>query len=189
MQLQLISTYNITYRRYRHRKDPVLTANRSATLTKSWNDHFLHIQIIHTDCNRKNIHNGIHCTHFMEMDLIHRYIMGFFFCLGKNLKNPFSIGFCTICHICMVDNLHDLVKATVFMVMVSVVGMHRFCICMTVSMGFLYMMFMRMGMLMGFQGFMTMLIMMFLMILAVRISIMPIQIFHIMIMILMIMIQ
>ena len=122
----------------------------------------------------------------MEMDLIHRYIMGFCFCLGKNLKNPFSIGFCTICHICMVDNLHDLVKATVFMVMVSVVGMHRFCICMTVSMGFLYMMFMRMGMLMGF---MTMLIMMFLMILAVRISIMPIQIFHIMIMILMIMIQ
>ena len=89
----------------------------------------------------------------------------------------------------MVDNLHDLVKATVFMVMVSVVGMHRFCIYMTVSMGFLYMMFMRMGMLMGFQGFMTMLIMMFLMILAVRISIMPIQIFHIMIMILMIMIQ
>ena len=75
------------------------------------------------------------------------------------------------------------------MVMVSVMGMHRFCIYMTVSMGFLYMMFMRMGMLMGFQGFMTMLIMMFPMILAVRISIMPMQIFHIVIVIFMVLIQ
>ena len=132
-----MSTYNITYRRYRYRKDSVLTANRSATLTKSWNDHFLHIQIIHTDRSRKNIHNGIHCTHFMEMDLIHRYIMGFRFCLGKNLKNSFSIGFCTICHICVVDNLHDLVKATVLVMMVSMPGtpmiMMMFFMIMTVK--------------------------------------------------------
>ena len=38
------------------------------------------------------------------------------------LKNPFSIGFRTVCHIRMVDDLHDLVKATMFMVMVSVAG-------------------------------------------------------------------
>ena len=73
----------------------------------------------------------------MEMDLIHRYIMGFRFCLGKNLKNPFSIGFCTICHICVVDNLHDLVKATVLVMMVSMPGtpmiMMMFFMIMTVK--------------------------------------------------------
>ena len=172
-----MSTYNITYRRYRHRKDSVLTANRSATLTKSWNDHFLHIQIIHTDCNGKNVHNGIHRSYFVKMHHIFRYIMGFRLRMGQNGKDFFRIGSRTVCHICMVNDLHDLIKATVFVVMVTVVGMHRFC---------MYMMFMRMGVLMSFQGFMTMLMMMLLMSMTVRMSM---EIFHIMVVILMFLIQ
>lgn len=87
----------------------------------------------------------------------------------------------------MVDDLHDFIKAAVFVVVMTVVGMHRFCMCMTVYMSFLHTMFMKMGMLIHIQGVMTMFMMMSFM--AVRIPMMSVQIFHIMIVILMFLIK
>ena len=163
----------------------MLATDGSASLAKSRNDHFLHIQIIHTDCNGKNIHNGIHRSYFVKMYHIFRYVMGFRLRMGQDGKDFFRIGSRAVCHICMVNDLHDLIKATVFMMMVPMMGMHCFCMCMTVLVGFLYII-MRMGMLMSFQGFMTMLMMMLLMSMTVRMSM---EIFHIMVVILMFLIQ
>lgn len=87
----------------------------------------------------------------------------------------------------MVDDLHDFIKAAVFVVVMTAVGMHRFCMCMTVYMSFLHTMFMKMGMLIHIQGVMTMFMMMSFM--AVRIPMMSVQIFHIMIVILMFLIK
>ena len=118
-----MGTYNIAYCRNRHRKDSVLTADRSASLAKSRNDHFLHIQIIHTHRYGKNIPDGIHCTYLMEMYLICRYIMGFRLCCGKNSEDFFRIRSGTVCHVCMINDCHDLVESAMLMVMMSVMGM------------------------------------------------------------------
>ena len=68
----------------------MLTADRSASLAKSRNDHFLHIQIIHTHRYGKNIHDGIHCTYLMEMYLICRYIMAFASAAARIVKIFFA---------------------------------------------------------------------------------------------------
>ena len=84
------------------------------------------------------------------------------------------------------NTLYGIIAA-VFVVVMTVVGMHRFCMCMTVYMSFLHTMFMKMGMLIHIQGVMTMFMMMSFM--AVRIPMMSVQIFHIMIVILMFLIK
>ena len=110
----MICLCHIYNSRNRNRDLAVLTADKTCSVIKYRHDHIRDIQIIQADCDRYNVHDGIHCSNLMKMYLFYRNSVGFGLCLCKNLKYLKSCLFCSGCDRRALDDLPDFLHSAVF---------------------------------------------------------------------------
>ena len=120
------------HRRHRHRQDPVLASYGSRTFTQNRNDDLPDPQVVQTDRSSHDIYNGIHRSDLVEMDLIHRDIVGFGFCLCQDLKDPQSQPSGPLRQPPLADDLTDLGHPPV-LVMVMVIAVTVVMVVMVVA--------------------------------------------------------
>ena len=139
--------YDIHDRRHWHRQDPVLAADGPLSFVQFRNYYIRNPQIVQADRSSYNVHDGVHCAHFMKMHLIFRHSMGFRFRLCQNPENLFRRCLRTLRQIRMRYDMQNFRKSSVPMHMAPFVVM-RLCFVMSMPMditaGFLLMMSMGM---------------------------------------------
>ena len=117
---------NIGNCRNRNRKDAMLAAHGSLSLTKKRNDYTIHLQTVHTDRSCNNIHDRIHGSHLMKMHLIFRYIVCLRLRFRQNPENIFCQFFRRIRHITPVNDRENISKSAMFVMMMVMLLMSSF---------------------------------------------------------------
>ena len=132
-QTDSVSSHNIRYRRYRYRKDAMLTMNGSTAFIQYWNDHVINIQIIKADCYGYDIHDRIHSSHLMKVHLLQRGSMSLRLRFSKHCENAKGRLISPRCQVCLCQDLTDLFHTTMS------VRMHMFSTTMRVCMHMFHM--------------------------------------------------
>ena len=119
LQGNVISADNVHHRRYRHGKNAVLAADGPGPLVQGGDNHFGYAEAVEKNSRSNNIHNGVHGSHFMEMDFFQRLAVCLCFRFSDNGKDfpgqcPGGVG-----HICLVDDIQAVGQIPVLMVMMS----------------------------------------------------------------------
>ena len=121
----------------------MLAADGPLSFVQFRNYYIRNPQIVQADRSSYNVHDGVHCAHFMKMHLIFRHSMGFRFRLCQNPENLFRRCLRTLRQIRMRYDMQNFRKSSVPMHTAPFVAM-QLCFVMSMPMditaGFLLMM-------------------------------------------------
>ena len=105
----------------------MLAADRPLAFAESGNDHPVHIQIIQAYGSRHNIHDRIHCPHFVKMYLFRRNAVSFRFCIRQDPEYFYRGFLCARGDIRLFNDRKDLGDPPVFMGRMAVAFMGMLC--------------------------------------------------------------
>ncbi len=104
----------------------MLTADRAGAFAQFPHDAAQPVRItkiVKANGHRRDVHDGIHCSHFMEVDFLPGNTMSLCFRIGNNIKNFLCQAPGSLCHGSFVENLHYFRQAPMSMGMMMFMGL------------------------------------------------------------------
>lgn len=101
----------------RDRDHTVLAAHRPASLTEHRNNDLVNLKVVEADSCCRNIHDRVHGSHLMKMDLFYTGPVSLGLRLCEYLKNSHRLLSCTVRDLCPAKDLKNFCEPPVFVVM------------------------------------------------------------------------
>ena len=98
----------------------MLAANGASALGEAGDDNIRDPHAVKGDRRSNDIYDGVDGADFMEMHLFQRHVMGERLCFRYDMEHLARQCFRRVCHVCRVDDAHDLCQMASVVVMLMV---------------------------------------------------------------------